>query len=697
MYITVQGIWARMQVRSCLCLTMLFASSTPLFAVHAHDSIDRYDGPTTCVACHPYDAAGMFGSVHYQWTGPTQNVPSIAGPAGKGERGFNTYCGTPLSSRRFACANCHVGNGGAPTKDMSVDQLANIDCLMCHQDAYKRKPAGPFETVHSTDYLGLQRNYTLPTETADGSYRYTMDTANMTIDSVEAARTVHRPTRASCLRCHAYAAGTDGGKRGDLSSANVNPSTTSDFHMSPQGANLTCQDCHVFENHKVVGRGLDLPSNDRPEFLTCAGACHTTTPHTNSRLNKHAVRVACQTCHIPKYAKDAAGTEITRDWRHPEYFQSMFSGQGGYKGLELRGNNLTPVYKWFDKTSDVYALGDVPPINAGGEYEMGTPRGSVGSSSAQIYPMKEHWSVSARHEATGQFIPHSTFTFFVTGDWGQAVADGMAYAGLTGSWTTVDVHTYQTINHGVEPHDNALSCGQCHAFYAQGQPVRMNLQSELGYALKGPANTVCTQCHGWEGMPNFQEVHSKHVDSKRYDCTWCHNFTRSERNLNLPSGSDSDGDHVVNTYDNCPSVSNATQADRDRDGLGDACDSDSDNDNVLDGVDNCLLVENVDQPDMDGDGVGDACDACPGTRTGTTIDNTGCAIPASADFDRDADVDMNDYGHLQRCLSGDQVPPTSDCMDARLDGDGDVDQSDVDVFISCAGGSDVLPSILCGG
>jgi hypothetical protein len=225
----------------------------------------------------------------------------------------------------------------------------------------------------------------------------------------------------------------------------------------------------------------------------------------------------------------------------------------------------------------------------------------------------------------------------------------------------------------------------------------MNLQSELGYALKGPTNTVCTQCHDWEGMLNFQEVHSKHVDSKRYDCTWCHNFTRPERNLNLPSGSDSDGDHVVNTYDNCPSVSNANQADRDRDGMGDSCDNDSDNDGVFDGADNCLLVENVGQPDTDGDGVGDACDACPATRTGTIIDATGCVIPAAADFDRDADVDMNDYGHLQRCLSGEQVPPTNDCIDARLDGDGDVDQSDISVFISCASGADVLPSILCGG
>ena len=112
-----------------------------------HDQITRYDGPATCVECHPFHAQGMFGSVHYQWSAPTPNVPNIVGHAGKGERGFNTYCGTPLSSPRSTCATCHVGAGGAPGAQMTADQLANIDCLMCHQDPYKRKTGGPIEPL----------------------------------------------------------------------------------------------------------------------------------------------------------------------------------------------------------------------------------------------------------------------------------------------------------------------------------------------------------------------------------------------------------------------------------------------------------------------------------------------------------------------------------------------------------------------
>lgn len=57
---------------------------------------------------------------------------------------------------------------------------------------------------------------------------------------------------------------------------------------------------------------------------------------------------------------------------------------------------------------------------------------------------------------------------------------------------------------------------------------------------------------------------------------------------------DTDGDGVADTTDNCPNTSNASQTDTDDDGIGDACD-------------NCPTVANADQADTDGDGVGDLC------------------------------------------------------------------------------------------
>jgi hypothetical protein len=76
---------------------------------------------------------------------------------------------------------------------------------------------------------------------------------------------------------------------------------------------------------------------------------------------------------------------------------------------------------------------------------------------------------------------------------------------------------------------------------------------------------------------------------------------------------DLDGDGVPNAADDCPFIVDPDQADRDGDGLGDACDrtddDDVDGDGRLNADDNCPFVANPEQADGDGDGFGDACDS----------------------------------------------------------------------------------------
>ncbi len=80
----------------------------------------------------------------------------------KGSRGINTYCGAHETSPRFTCAGCHVGNGRfpkTPEEFSELDQaaqlkeLGNIDCLMCHQEQYKRFPDPKGDVRRALDRL----------------------------------------------------------------------------------------------------------------------------------------------------------------------------------------------------------------------------------------------------------------------------------------------------------------------------------------------------------------------------------------------------------------------------------------------------------------------------------------------------------------------------------------------------------------
>jgi nitrate reductase cytochrome c-type subunit len=218
-----------------------------------------WTGYEACRSCHPQQANDVFASGHYQWNGNAPyNVNNPSVKQGKYLSSINSYCVNVLgnwdginAARAGACSACHVGRGLEPSATSSTAQLDNIDCLICHQDGYKRK----FDAA-----VG----------------KMVPDTAAMTITLDQAVQTIHRPTRASCLQCHAKAGGGDAVKRGDITLAHT--ATTDgnyDVHMSTARGNLKCTSCHTVQNHRIAGSGSDLRVVDLNVQMKCT-QCHTT-------------------------------------------------------------------------------------------------------------------------------------------------------------------------------------------------------------------------------------------------------------------------------------------------------------------------------------------------------------------------------------------------------------------------------------
>lgn len=473
-----------------------------IVATKGHSGLS-YTEPGICLDCHSVEAADMFDSTHYQWQGEALYMTDGPSLQGKISGPVNTYCGN-ITGNWNGCSACHIGLGQIPDLVMSQGQLENIDCLICHQKEYKRI---------SVDGLMVP------------------DTDNMSISMDVAVQTVHLPERVNCLGCHARAGGGDALKRGDLALATADTADRNyDVHMATTGGNLSCQSCHVTENHHFAGKGSDLRPTDLDIQIQCS-SCHGSRPHSSSDINKHLDAVACQTCHIPVYAKDAydstadEATEIERSWQSgSEHIVPPLHP------VLTKANNLIPEYRFWNRYSTNYLLGDVVLLDpATGVYATSRPQGDI--NDGKLYPFKYKTSDYPLRTVTQELIPLDTSVFFATADADAAVRSGLVNMGYssTDAYEWVITDTYQLLNHQVSPEEQSLGCTDCHL-----DTSRMDLQGNLGYALSQPQSTCAAACHSsskayeWQfgNWGDFTEYHQEHIDEKGATCIDCHGFDR---------------------------------------------------------------------------------------------------------------------------------------------------------------------------
>lgn len=454
--------------------------TSPLSASTAdHTKFEELEGPfetgqevtEACLSCHTEAAAQLMQTPHWTWE---YEDPVKGEPLGK-KTMLNAFCIGHQSNEAF-CAACHAGYGW---EDDSFDFTAerNVDCLVCHSAEYYVKPFGlaGHPAYERTEYPPDSGKFYEPT------------------DLVAAARSVGVSSREACGSCHFYGGGGDGVKHGDLDSSLVDPSEALDVHMASDGLNFSCAECHETRDHKVPGSRLSMTASDahgpimrgRKDDRNPAScqACHGEQPHDgdllhSERLNHHAHTLACQTCHIPTFARGGVPTRMAWDWSQATQLDAdgnpfkLKNDQGhltydSRKGRFEPQENVVPDYQWFDGSVD-YIQPDAT-VTPGETFYVNRFRGTPGSADARIWPVKNFSGRQPYDTENGNLvvmqvgIPNDTSLWF-NFDFAKAIQAGMAATDrpFSGQFDFVDTRMTWPITHMVAPAEDALACADCH-------------------------------------------------------------------------------------------------------------------------------------------------------------------------------------------------------------------------------------------
>lgn len=453
-----------------------------------HSKLEALKGPfkngpevtKACLSCHNMAGHQVMKSIHWTWEGKS---PTTGKTLGK-KWAANNFCGSPLSNEP-RCTSCHAGYGWTD-KNFDFTNQDNVDCLACHDTTggYKKFATDAGHPLYEA------REYE-PMEGPPGKKQVQAP------DLTKIAQHVGKPGRANCGACHFNGGGGDAVKHGDLDSSLKNPPRELDVHMAKDGANMVCADCHTFNAHQPSGsryaanpkdtHGLDLPKDDHNR-ATCE-SCHGAAPHKEAKINHHENKVACQTCHIPEFARGGVATKMLWDWstagRMDADGKPLFvKDEHGHlkysaaKGDFKYGENVRPEYKWYNGVVQQVTITDKLDgfLNKDGILELNRIEGSARDPNARIWPFKVMRGKQPYDTENNTLVVNHVFgdddtSLWKNYDYAKSIQAGMDYAGLpySGKFGFIETRMNWFITHMVAPKEKAVPCAECHTRAADGR------------------------------------------------------------------------------------------------------------------------------------------------------------------------------------------------------------------------------------
>lgn len=406
-----------------------------------------------CLECHNKASDQLKTTLHWTWhVADDDNL-------GKAGLSLNNFCISPNMLGDKSCLDCHIGWDGKEKE---------VNCLVCHA-AKELNWKETLNDIASLEEEGDEDSLELVEELRD--------------ELNESILSVGQPGIQNCGSCHFYGGGGDAVKRGDLDTSLLTASRELDVHMSKDGANMTCLDCHQTANHQLEGREYNMSAEEKwkslgrhkySSFLGCE-KCHTAAPHVKEQqLNDHTEFLACQTCHIPLNAR-GKHTKVWWDWSkagklkdgqpyndHDEFGNKTYMS---IKGEFRWEKDIVPTYAWYDGHMKHLTFNDV--IDPSTTVDLQVPKGPPARGTHKIHPFKLHLGNQPYDTEQNKLVApllSGDDGYWTKFDWDLALSEGMAKMNLpfSGKYGFVKTRFMYPLNHTIAPKEDALGCDDCH-------------------------------------------------------------------------------------------------------------------------------------------------------------------------------------------------------------------------------------------